>query len=334
MPNLRFAVILAINCFILRPTASLSILDTIRIKLYLREPNANASSNNYDGSHYKEVCLGQAADLVKFMDLEKETLIHIHGYLQSTDTVDVVHLIQGYLVGTNYNVLAVDYRNITYLAYYQSVLLVNPVATVLVQSINDMVVGGMNETKLILSGFSLGSQVCGSIGRKLPFKLPKIIAGDPAALGFYFLEPSISASDALCVQCIHTDMGNYGHSGPCGHLDFYPNGGVRQQPGCQCNIVIHDRKTPQCLFQELISACSHKRADEYMAEAARNADAFPSVECNSWDDFKDGNCDRNVTIPMGYAAPCSVAGKFYLQTNSKSPFSRGRNGTVYDRSIE
>ncbi|XP_033334495.2 lipase member H isoform X1 [Megalopta genalis] len=334
MSKYRLAVIFAVSYFILQPTNSSSILNTIKMKLYLREPKPNKLSNDPYRNSYKEVYLGQAAELLQFMDLQEITLIHFHGYIQSTDTNDVVDLMQGYLVGTNYNVIAVDYRDITDLDYLEAVLLVDGVATVMVQTIYDMVAGGMNETKLILSGFSMGSQVCGFIGRKLSFQLSKIIAGDPAGSGFYVLEPSISASDALCVQCIHTDMGWYGHTGPCGHLDFYPNGGVRQQPGCpesfDCMILIHGGHTPLCSFRELISACSHDRADKYMAEAARHSEAFPSVECNSWDDFIHGKCDRNVTIPMGYAAPCSVTGKFYLQTNSRPPFSRGLNGTAYE----
>lgn len=37
--------------------------------------------------------------------------------------------------------------------------------------------------------------------------------------------------DARFVDVIHTDIQVYGYTHPCGHIDFYPNGGTNQ-PGC------------------------------------------------------------------------------------------------------
>ncbi|XP_076379637.1 lipase member H-A-like [Megalopta genalis] len=267
---------------------------------------------------YKEVNVATAAQLVQYLNLQENTLIHIHGYLQSTDIPQVVALINGYKAGSNYNVIGVDYRYITHVDYLLAVLLVDGVATVVVRSINDMVAAGMDRTKLIVSGFSLGAQVSAFIGRKLPFVLPKIIGAEPAGPLFNITSPSLTASDAACVICIHTDMGFYGTTQPCNHIDFYPNGGKEQQPGCSL-----------ITFGALLNVCSHARVQKYMAEAARYPNAFMGIKCNSWDDFKAGNCNQTDKIPMGLFTPCSARGNYYLTTNSASPYGRGLAGTVY-----
>ncbi|XP_033334490.2 lipase member H-B-like [Megalopta genalis] len=181
-----------------------------------------------------------------------------------------------------------------------------------------MVAAGMNRTKLIASGFSLGAQVCAFIGRKLTFVLPKIIGVDPAGPLFNFVSPSLSASDAACVVCIHTDMGFYGTPQPCNHIDFYPNGGMREHPGCSPLYLEYPG-----------GSCSHVRGEEFMTEAAKNPNAFIGVKCNSLNDFKDGNYNLTDTIPMGVTTPCSASGKFYFQTNRVSPFAKGSDGVAY-----
>ena len=68
---------------------------------------------------------------------------------------------------------------------------------------------------------------------------------DPARPGFDFDHAAarLDPSDAMFVDAIHSDVGNgaldisLGLQRPCGHVDFYPNGG-KQQPGCGTSNVI------------------------------------------------------------------------------------------------
>ncbi|XP_076648002.1 lipase member I-like isoform X2 [Halictus rubicundus] len=95
---------------------------------------------------------------------------------------------------------------------------------------------GMDKDKVVLSGHSLGSQIAGCIGRTISFKISEIMAMDPAGPFFGFPEPTITATDAKCVKCIHSDMGDHGTVVPCGYQDYYPNGGRRIQPGCPLDL--------------------------------------------------------------------------------------------------
>lgn len=66
---------------------------------------------------------------------------------------------------------------------------------------------------------------------------------DPA-LPLFSSDPvgRLDPTDAAFVDIIHTCAGYLGYSQPCGHVDFYPNGGTYRQPGCGFDlgkIAIH-----------------------------------------------------------------------------------------------
>lgn len=66
------------------------------------------------------------------------------------------------------------------------------------------------------------------------------ITGLDAAYPLYMntgSEGHLAKSDAMFVDVIHTDGGNFGFPNPLGHVDFYPNGGKPVQPGCNLENV-------------------------------------------------------------------------------------------------
>ncbi|XP_031829068.1 lipase member H-B-like isoform X2 [Nomia melanderi] len=293
-------------CSCLLGSAVHSLFVDVKLRLYSKDLS------------YVEVKAKDAALLVPKLNLSTKTIIHCHGYTQSADDSAVMDLIHNYLAGFDYNIIAADYREVTSNDYLSAVVLLDKVSDIIAQSVDTFIASGVNPKLIILSGLSLGGQVAGQIGRKTKTKIEEIIAMDPAGPLYQYVGQSVSATDANCVKCIHTDAGYYGTTHACGHLDFYPNGGTRQQPGCSAFSL-----------NDLPNTCSHERAEVYIGESARNPDGFLSIKCNSWDDFKAGKCDKSVIIPMGEAAPCNVTGSFYLQTNSKSPYAKGAAGTVY-----
>ncbi|XP_076648060.1 uncharacterized protein LOC143356342 [Halictus rubicundus] len=277
-------VAVAACCLIAHATAQLSWpLNTIRLRHYSEDLT------------YKEYTAEEGALIVPFLDLSNKTLLHCHGYLQSTDDPDVVVLITDYVRSSGYDIIAADYRSVTYSMYPTAAMLARAVADTLRKFVEDMVSAGVNPNSVVLSGFSLGAQIAGNMGRNMSFQVQELIGLDAAGpLYDDGTLPSLSASDAACVKCIHTDGGGYGTANTCGHQDFYPNGGERFQPGC-----------PIVSVTDILQICSHIRGEYIGGESARNPNAFLSIECNSWDDFKVGNCNSNNIVPMGVGAPCS-----------------------------
>lgn len=103
---------------------------------------------------------------------------------------------------------------------------------------------GVPLNKIHLLGHSLGSHMVGFAGKYVnemtKEKIARITATDPARPLFEtpWLLPEgsrLSKADAEFVDVIHTDAGNYGFTTAIGHIDFFPNGGKRFQPGCENN---------------------------------------------------------------------------------------------------
>lgn len=85
-----------------------------------------------------------------------------------------------------------------------------------------------------LLGHSLGGHLVSFAGKHLKGALGRITGLDPAGPSFQG-RPSwdrLWPTDAQFVDVIHTDGNNLGMWETTGHLDFYPNGGVATQPGC------------------------------------------------------------------------------------------------------
>nr|XP_033334499.1 lipase member H-A-like [Megalopta genalis] len=280
-------------------------LNTINLRLYFK--------SNYT---YKEVNSRNSTHLLQYMDLTKCTVLHCHGYRNTADSPNVVAITEAYLDGYDCNIIVADYRYVTYRFYISVVSLIEAVAVVLIESIELLVANGMNSETFVLSGHSMGSQIIGDIARNLSFTVSQIMAMDPAGPLFGFPERTISAADARCVKCIHSDMGYAGTIVPCGHQDYYPNGGRRIQPGCP-------------ITEDLLDMCSHIRAGDFIRESALHPNSVLGIRCNSWEDFIAGNCDKSAIIPMSQNGPCNITGKFYFQSNANCPLGRGMLGTVY-----
>lgn len=193
---------------------------------------------------------------------------------------------------------------------------------------------GYDVNKLHFVGHSLGGHCIGLVARRLRkssnYIIPRLYALDPAGPGFESENPltkvlnwitfrntkfgMISRDDADYVQIIHTNAGKYGISRSRGHADFYPNAGSKQ---AGCDLDFTD------------DVCSHRRAWIYYQESVLGRKPFLAVRCDSYEDFKQGNCKRNTITEMGYSNTHDE-GNFYLITHSNPLLtSLGEDGIEY-----
>lgn len=69
-------------------------------------------------------------------------------------------------------------------------------------------------------------------------KIPRVIALDPAGVGFWDKYPHerVAVGDAVFVEILHTNSGTLGYQNPIGDIDVYANDGSGQ-PGCGLDLV-------------------------------------------------------------------------------------------------
>ncbi|XP_046753188.1 lipase member H-like [Diprion similis] len=297
--------------------------DTCRIKRATRSQLADIKVRLYTGEDldtYTEVVVGDATELLDKMNLSKPTVLFVHGWF-GTIVRELYYneVTLAYLEQKTHNVLYFNWETISTTDYLSAGMSVPGVGYTLAKVLNEMVAAGLNSSSLHLVGHSFGAQALGYVGRSVNFTVPRIVGLDPAGLLFYTYMPHLNSSDADYVEVIHTGMGSILSSSlQLGDVDFYPNGGEYANQGCTV----------------LPAICGHARACLLYAEFIRNKTALIGRACDSYSNFKDGSCDSNGTVVMGYATPNTASGKYYLQTNSFSPYGRGEEGATYESIIE
>ena len=86
--------------------------------------------------------------------------------------------------------------------------------------------------------------------------------------------------------------------------------------------MILDQFTTEGLFD--YASCSHYRAVRYFIESISDPTAFQSYKSKNYSTFKKGKCNKctsKTCLNMGYHARKGKTGRYFLQTNSKAPFS-------------
>ncbi|XP_068081724.1 phospholipase A1 VesT1.02 [Anabrus simplex] len=255
---------------------------------------------------------------------DKCMVLYIFGFTSDANGEQAQNIIDAYLQQGIYNVLLLDYSDITQNNLYTiSVSLSSYLAPVVAQVLDDLIDGGVELCHL--AGHSLGAQTASDISRSMRNRVPHIIGLEPAGPLYY---PPINCSEALnendadCVEVVHTDGGGLGAplSFTSGRNEFYVNGGTRTQPGCD------DYRLPTLSSLNPETGCSHNRVTSIYAEALRNPERLIGINCSSWDDFKSGTCEGNALMTIGSCSNSIPPGTYYLRTNDKAPFGKGAEG--------
>ncbi|XP_055376067.1 lipase member H-A-like [Condylostylus longicornis] len=273
-----------------------------------------------------------------FFNNSKRTTCYIHGYTESQSAESVQTIIKAYLTQINeFNLITLDWKKLASGRYISDAV---KNALILGDLLGEVFIrffkNGMNLEKFHFIGHSLGAQLAGLIGRSIQrnsdgeIKIPRITGLDPAFPGFYIfpLRKALNADDGDFVDIIHTDGLIYGAPLSIGTVDFWPNRGSFTQPSC-----------PKRNFKILSEndVCSHHQAWKFWAESVTNLYnvEFFAAKALSWQDFRIRSQFMKLPLAkMGINCPKNISGKYYLQTNPKSPFARGLDGAIYNNKLQ
>ncbi|KAF6212640.1 hypothetical protein GE061_013166 [Apolygus lucorum] len=238
------------------------------------------------------------------LDPQKETVILIHGFLHGCDHKFIQQTTATYLkFRPDVQVIAVCWSAafpdlekrvggllslMTFPAAYQVTKCIGRTVASFIEHLHDDL--SVAWDKLTVVAHSLGTQVAGAAGNRLP-SLKTIIALDPTWR--LPLLNNFKADSANNVVVVHTSK-SLGTPWPAGTADFYANLFKLYQPGCFHWDLIK-------IFQ-----CNHFRSVELFIEAVQNPKAFKATQ------FLWGK--------SAYFSPDTKAkGKFYFITNEMNP---------------
>lgn len=214
------------------------------------------------------------------------------------------------------NVIIVDYSDLVDAEDYAAIFALAPL---IAESIADLIVLLHNNFDMELQylhvvGFSMGGQLAGLVGQQVfqrcGEKVKHITALDPVGILLDESTPDnerLSADDAEFVEVIHTNAGLFGFLKPCGHVDYYPNGG-KQQPGCP----------------DYDMDCSHNRAYQLIPEMWLPVESkeLLILKCSDIEYVGADYC-RWLSKRMGDLHQREEGGVYYLETNAETPYGKG-----------
>ncbi|XP_076289802.1 pancreatic triacylglycerol lipase-like [Lasioglossum baleicum] len=239
---------------------------------------------------------------------KRPTKFITHGWINSAYS-DAFRLIRdAYLKQGDFNIIAIDWSSISVRPYIWATKRVVMVGQYSASMIDFLRSQGMDLSQVTVVGHSLGGHVAGLAAHYAKGQVSNVVALDPALPEFHSANKGsrVSRDDAAFVQVIHSNGAILGFEKAIGHVDFYPNGGAIQA-GCITNT------------------CSHLRSYEYFSESINSKNGFWAAKCDSFLNFRKGACNgNNKGLMGGLNQDRNLRGTYFLHTNSKAPFARGR----------
>ncbi|XP_051162063.1 phospholipase A1 member A-like [Leptopilina boulardi] len=217
---------------------------------------------------------------------------------------------EAFLESEDCNLIMITWYKLSFRPYFIIRKNIEKMGRFIASFINFLEMEEMNLNSTTLIGLSLGSHVVGVTGYYTKRKVNNIIGLDPS----WYLYNScgwrcrISTQSGNNVEIIHTNDNLIGNPNALGHVDFYPNGGSKQ---------------PGCIF-DIMGLCSHHRALLYYLESLSTKRGFHAMNCNSYNHFLSGECNGHREIMGGIDISFKKQGIYYLMTNSKIPYAKGK----------
>ncbi|XP_040077185.1 pancreatic triacylglycerol lipase isoform X2 [Ixodes scapularis] len=210
----------------------------------------------------------------------KPLFILIHGYRRSRKHIWISETIIALLAKADCNIITVDWGK-THSFFYPwtaayDTALVGKLLALLVHSLMNRFPKAISASSIHAIGQSFGAHVASFFAKHFKndtgLLVGRITGLDPAAPYFEGHNVHLSNTDAEFVDVIHTSAGknhyslrngDLGFRSPIGHVDFYPNGGTRVQPGCEYKI----------------RPCSHSMAYRFFLASINRSELYQSYLC-------------------------------------------------------
>ncbi|KAI8122059.1 hypothetical protein FF38_06995 [Lucilia cuprina] len=282
-----------------------SVDDPIKFYVYTRHNNVTP-----------QILQADVESIVRsVLNPNKQTTLAIHGVLGNKSSEECLIIKDAKLKVEDANIIIVDYSS---LMKRNDFKIDFSSADLVAKSITDLVIllkenFNMNIQNIHIVGFSLGGQIAGLAGQNIykhcAEKINRITALDPAGIIFTETTPAnekLTADDADYVEVVHTNAGEYGYKTPCGHVDYYPNGG-KIQPGCNStdNSCSYNRA-----YKFIPEMWSPVKNQEFLLLKCENVD-FMSLDSCRWQNKIMGELDQQQK------------GLYYVETNDNNPFGKG-----------
>lgn len=292
-------------------------------------------------------------------DATKKMQIIIHGFIDNYQWPWHKATVAELLKNGDHNVIRLDWNFGNLPPYFQASANVRLVGAFVAQFINHLVEQyGASPADFHIIGHSLGAHGAGYTGSVTQsaygFKIGRITGLDPAGPYFTGLPESVRLhpGDAEFVDTLITDGESIldlalGSPQPMGHVNFYPNGGLRQ-PGCSkpplgFMTIFFGTSMDSDLFSPIgeiaaraleSMACNHARALPLFYESINHPlCTLTSYECRDYESFKRGECftcKNGKCGEMGFNADpalgkAGLTKNFYSITTGRSPFCTSPN---------
>ncbi|XP_026325352.1 pancreatic triacylglycerol lipase-like [Hyposmocoma kahamanoa] len=236
----------------------------------------------------------------------RRTIVLLHGYQDNAVGSLNAVLVPAFLAAEDVNVIVVDWS-----LGSNSVNLATSVANTVTsgESVARFInwlnqAAGVTAGSYHIVGYGLGGHQAGIVGRNVDGDVAYITGLDPSFYLWIINSHKFRPDDGSYTEIIHTNAGINGYLGTLGHVDFYPNGGVNM-PGCNG------------------ATCDQERSFFYFAESLVSG-GFTGRRCATYAGAMSNLCYMWGNLRMGGIAPKTGSrGIYRLETNSRSPFSRG-----------
>lgn len=180
-------------------------------------------------------------DNLASVDATKNVRLIVHGWIASHNENWVQKLTNAYLQQEDCNVVQVDWTEPADEPFYVSANNTKQVGRFVGKFIRKLIEElSVPPSGVSLVGHSFGSHVSGFAGKEVKAsgaKVGRITVTDPARQPFEssLIDESekLTRDDGEVVVAVHSDIGKIGYAAPIGTIDFYPNGGLDPQPGCE-----------------------------------------------------------------------------------------------------